>query len=367
MSDMNSHHYCVIMAGGIGSRFWPLSRAARPKQFLDFGTGKSFLRLTYDRFFRIIPHENIIVVSLTQYKDLVMEHLPELSPKNLLLEPFNRNTAPCLAYATYEILKRDPQAVIVATPADHMIGDLDLYEKAIINALDFASENESLITLGIVPDRPDTNFGYIQVVGGKESYQDDKLLKVKTFTEKPDADLAEVFVKSGEFLWNSGIFVWQASVIREELEKYLPQVTRLFRGWEDYMGTPEEQAHIDKAYADMGRVSIDYGVMEKTDKVCLYPARFGWADIGNWESFYGYISGKDLNGNSVKTAGKHLLQGDHNNVIYSKTEGKLVAIKGLEDYIVIDTDDILMICPRDDKKIKEVISHIGLPDYEEYR
>ncbi|MBR6280808.1 MAG: mannose-1-phosphate guanylyltransferase [Bacteroidales bacterium] len=364
---MNSHFYCVIMAGGIGSRFWPISRFSKPKQFLSFGGQKTFLRMTYDRFSGIVPPENIIVVSLAQYADLVREQLPELPAENLLLEPYNRNTAPCLAYATYSLLKRDPEAVVVATPADHLIGDLGLFEETISAALAYAAGNDSLITLGIVPDRPDTNFGYIQATGGKESYNQNIPVKVKTFTEKPDQELAEVFLASGEFLWNSGIFVWQASVIRGEMEQYLPEVTELFRGWESRLGTPEEGAFIEKVYMNMERISVDYGVMEKTEKAWLYPAKFGWADIGNWESLYSYLSAKDADGNAVKNGGKTLLQQDRDNVIYSTAKNKLVAVKGLENYIVIDTDDILMICPRDDRKIKEVISQVGMPGFEEYR
>ena len=364
---MNKHHYCVIMAGGVGSRFWPISREAKPKQFLDLSRrGKSFLRMTYDRFLGIIPKENIIVVSLTKYKDLVLEQIPELPEENLLLEPYNRNTCPCLTFATFSLLKRDPEAVMVATPSDLLIGDLDLFEKTITSALEFAEKNESLITLGIVPDRPDTNFGYIQVTGGNMSLTQDKPVKVKTFTEKPDAELAEVFIQSGEFLWNSGIFVWQASLIRKELEKYSPEVTRPFKGWESHFGELDEAAFLEKVYMNMERLSVDYGVMEKTDKAWVYPASFGWADIGNWESLYRYLADKDGEGNALQT-GKKLLQQDRNNVILSTDSKKLIAVKGLENYVVIDTEDVLMICPRSDKKIKEVIANIGLPDYEDYR
>ncbi len=364
---MDSHFYCVIMAGGIGSRFWPVSRAARPKQFLDFGSGQSFLQATYQRFEGLIPAENIIVVTLVQYRELVKEELPSLPEENLLCEPYNRNTAPCLAYATYVLLKRDPQAIIVATPSDHLIVGLEMFRETVRKALGYASTTESLITLGIVPTRADTNFGYIQVKGGKTGSSQDKPLKVKTFVEKPDAALAQVFIGSGEFFWNSGMFVWKASVIRSEMERYLPQMTNLFKGWDKYLGTSNEAAFIERVYADMMRVSIDIGVMERTDNAWLFPAAFTWADIGNWESFYDNLSDKDEDGNSVKTSGKLLLQEDKNSVIYSGAGNKLVVVKGLEDYIVIDTDDILMICPRDDNKIKEVISQIGMPEYEEYR
>lgn len=364
---MNSHYYCVIMAGGIGSRFWPISREEKPKQFLDFsGKGHSFLRMTYERFLGIIPAENIIVVSLRKYRELVMEQLPELPEENLLLEPYNRNTCPCLAFATYHLLKRDPQAIMIATPSDLLIGNQDLFENTIANALEYASNNESLITLGIVPDRPDTNFGYIQITGGGSSFSEDKPIKVKTFTEKPDLDLAKVFIESGEFLWNSGIFVWQAELIRREMEKYCPEVTRPFKGWEKHISEDEEYSFLENVYMNMERMSVDYGVMEKTSLAWVYPAKFSWADIGNWESLYGYLASKDSNNNAVKASHK-LLQENKNNIIYSSVKDKLVAVKGLENFVIIDTDNVLMICPRDDKKLKEVITNIGMPGYEEFR
>lgn len=356
------------MAGGIGSRFWPISREAEPKQFLDFtDSGISFLRKTYDRFARFIPKDNIIVVSLTRYKDLVKEHLPELKEENLLLEPYNRNTAPCLTFATYSLLKRDPQAVMVATPSDHMIGDDEEFSNTITNALDYAAQNKCLITLGIVPDRPDANFGYIQASGGKDSYSKNCPVKVKTFTEKPSADLAEIFIKSGEFLWNSGIFVWQAQTIREELEHYIPEVTGPFKGWESNLGTSDEKRFLEKAYMNMERLSIDYGVMEKTEIAWLYPAKFGWADIGNWESLYSFLAQKDSYGNAIKASKSMVREGSSNNIIYTKSKGKLVAISGLENYVIVDTDDILMICPRDDKKLKGITTNMAMPEFEDYR
>ena len=364
---MNQHYYGVIMAGGVGSRFWPLSREANPKQFLDFAkTGKSFLRKAYDRFIGLVPEENIIVVSLSRYKDAVMRDIPELPEQNLLLEPYGRNTAPCLAYATYTLLNRDPDAVMVVTPADHIIKDLASYRSTLSEALDYASTHKALITLGIVPDRPDTNFGYIQATGGKKAYEFSKPVKVKTFTEKPDAELAEVFIKSGEFLWNSGIFVWKAETIREELEKYVPQITNLFNGWENALGSKEERRFLEKAYMNMERISIDYAVMEKTTIDWLYPANFWWADIGNWESLYGYLASPDENGNAVN-AGHKLLKNDKKNIIYTDDNHKLMAISGLDNYVVIDTADVLMICPRDDYSLKDITTRIGLPDFEDYR
>lgn len=364
---MNNHHYCIIMAGGVGSRFWPISKESKPKQFLDFTRqGVSFLTATYERFAEIVPKENILVVSLARYRDQVLEHVPELPEQNLLLEPYGRNTAPCIAFATYSILKRDPQAVTVVTPADHIIRGKDLFDEAIRHALDYASEHRSLITLGVEPTRADTNFGYIQMSDPEPGEEDEGIVKVKTFTEKPDAELAEVFVQSGEFLWNSGIFVWQADVIREEMEKHIPQIARQFRGWQEWLGAPSEKAHLERAYARCNRDSIDYGVMEKTDCACVYPVKFSWADIGNWSTMYEYLSEKDDSGNVIN-AQDSLVIGSKDSMVYTTRPDKLVAVSGLEGYVVIDTDDVLMICPRDDKRIKEVTSNIRLKEYEKYR
>ncbi len=364
---MNEHYYGVIMAGGVGSRFWPLSREERPKQFLDLtGSGKTFLRQAYERLLGVIPEQNILVVSLTRYKDAVMESIPELPQGNLLLEPYGRNTAPCLAYAMYSLLQRDPQAVMLICPSDHLITNVGLFRHTVSEALDYAAANDALITLGIVPDRADTNFGYIQAVGGKGAYEHTRPVRVKTFTEKPDAELAQVFIRTGEFLWNSGIFAWKASVIKEEMERYVPQVTNLFKGWEEHIGKASEAEFLERAYTDMERISIDYAVMEKTERDWLFAANFGWADIGNWESLYKYISSPDEAGN-VTNASHTLMQGSRRNIIVTHNPDKLVALGSLEGFVVIDSEDVLMICPRNDKKLKEITTHIGLPDFEDFR
>lgn len=364
MSSTN-HNYCIIMAGGIGSRFWPISREARPKQFLTFSkSGKSFLRLAYERLAKIIPAENILVVSLTRYRDQVFADIPELPEDNLLLEPYNRNTAPCLAYATYVLLSRDPEAVAVAVPADQSIDDYDLYRQTVLKGLVYAAEYGKIMTLGIVPTRPDSNFGYIQMA---EEPQGGKPVRVKTFTEKPDKELAKIFIESGEFLWNAGIFICKASVLKAELEKHAPEITNLWNGWEKIMGTVEERHFVDKVYTECPRISIDYAVMEKSENVMTIPSNFGWADIGNWESFYEYLLGRDANGNAVRSQGKKLIQDNSRTIVYSTTGEKLVAVKGLEDYVVVDTDDILMICPRDEEKLKEFITELAMPDFQEYR
>ena len=364
---MNRNHYCIIMAGGAGTRLWPISRTDFPKQFIEVGnTGKSFLRTTYDRFAGFFIPENIIVVTNSRYKNLVKQQIPELDDSNILAEPYSRNTAPCVAYATYTLLKRNPDAAMVVTPADHLIFDEDKFRETIINALDYAAREKVLMTIGLMPTRPDTNYGYIQVTGGKIACHADKAVKVKTFTEKPDADLARVFVDSGEFLWNSGIFAWTAQSIKEEMEKYLQEVTRLFTGWEKTLGSKAEEDFIARVYTDCLNISIDYAVMEKTDRAWLYPATFGWADIGSWESLQEFYPYKDTLGNAV-IAEKTLTSENHNSIFISNARNKLVAIKGLKDYMVIDTDDVLLICPKNDKSFKDFMAGIAMPEYEKYR
>ena len=288
-----NNRYCVIMAGGTANRFWPISRESKPKQFLDIaGTGKSFIRSTYERFSEIVPAKNIFVVTLARFSYLVRAQIPELPESNLLLEPYARNTAPCIAFATYSILKRNPEATVIATPADHIITDEDKFKAAMLKVMEYAESKPALMTIGIHPTEPDTSYGYIQATRGTESSDADSPLKVKTFTEKPDKALAEVFCNTGEFFWNSGIFAWKASVIKEEMEKYIPDVTSLFAGWVDALGSDKEQVFLEKAYSDCPKVSIDYGVMEKTDRAWLYCGDFGWSDIDSWESLFNNIDRK---------------------------------------------------------------------------
>ncbi|MBP5488646.1 MAG: mannose-1-phosphate guanylyltransferase [Bacteroidales bacterium] len=354
----NKHYYCAILAGGLGTRFWPISRKALPKQFLLFTkTGRTFLQQAYERAAMIVPSENIIVVTLKEYKGIVRDQLPELPEENILLELYNRNTAPSITYAAKEILKRDPQAVMVATPADHIIEDLDEFAMTLNCALEYASTHEELVTLGIVPTRPDANFGYIQVSGGRNAIKTCVPVTVKTFTEKPTKEIAELFIKSGEFLWNSGIFVWQASVILSELEHYAPGIISLWK----------ESSDIDRIYTDCQRISIDYAVMEKTERATVFPAQFKWADMGTWESLYDNIGNPDRTGNVTNIKGKHLFKEDEENIIYCQNKHKLIAIRGMENMIVVDTDDVLMICPRDERKVKEFLSELAMPEYEEYR
>ena len=359
--------YCVIMAGGSGTRFWPVSRAAKPKQFIDMAdSGKTFIRETYERFLDVVPQENIIVVTATKYRDLVMEQIPEIKEENLLLEPYSRNTAPCIAFATYTLLKRNPNAHMIVTPADHAIDDVELFKSTMRQALEYVDQNDVLMTLGVVPTRPDTNYGYVQAVGGRGAYESNDPMPVKTFTEKPDRAMAELFISTGEFFWNSGIFVWRAETIKEEIEKHLPEVTGSFTGWEMALGSKIESEFVTRAFTDCTNISIDYGVMEKTDRAWIYPVKFGWSDIGTWESLYNHISEKDAYKNAVEVEST-LLEETSGSLVISTDKKKLIAIKGLDNYMVIDTEDALVICPKDDKSFKEFISGIIMPEYEKYR
>lgn len=363
---LNNHSYCIIMAGGVGSRFWPISRTDRPKQFLDLTSdGTSLLRLTYERTRDLVPDENIYVVSLDRYHELVRENLPELREENLLLEPYNRDTAPCLAFAVYTILKRDPLAVCLVMPSDQMIGNHEEFNRIIANAFSYAAGTDALITIGVVPTRPDTNFGYIQMM--EDGRGGDRPVKVKTFTEKPDEELAKVFIDTGEFLWNTGIFIWKASEIKKELEQHMPEITRLWEGWQEMLGSDAQKQFLERIYTDMPKASIDYALMERTHNAWVYPAKFTWADIGNWDSLYDYLSTHDSDGNAMSIREKSLVSECRNNIVYCDKPRKLLALRGLEDFIVINTPDVLMICPRDVAKLKEFLSQLAMPEFEEYR
>lgn len=355
------------MAGGAANHFWPISRESRPKQFLDVSnSGKSLVRMTYERFARIVPQENILVVTLDRFGELVREQIPELPARNLLLEPYSRNTAPCIAYSSMVIQKRDPDAVIVTTPADHIISDEVSFGKSVTEVMLCAEENDALMTLGIPPTSPATGYGYIQAAGGKAAAQSEQPVKVKTFTEKPDKQLAEIFCKSGEFFWNSGVFAWKASTILGEMEKYIPGLISLFSAWKESFPSPDSARLLEKAYSECPKISIDYAVMEKTDRAWLYPGNFGWADIDSWESLFNAVPETDRDGN-VFNSDKILFNDNRDNLVITENKRKIYAIKGLKDYLVIDTDDALLICPKDDKQFKDFISGLGMPGFEEFR
>ena len=343
------------MAGGNGVRIWPVSRNAKPKQFLDVAdTGKTFIQSTFERFSKIVPKENIIIVTGDRYRHLVAEQLPDVAPENILFEPYSRSTAPCIAYATYTLLKRDPEAKMVVTPSDHLIEDEDIFVQTIENAFDYIDGNDVLMTLGVVPTRPDTNYGYIQACGGSEAYKQGVPLQVKTFTEKPDRDLAQVFINTGEFFWNAGIFIWKAQTIRQEMEKHLPEVTKLFNGWENALGTAVESEFITRAYTDCANISIDYGVMEKAENIWVLAGAFGWDDVGSWLAVERFNE-RDENGNVIR--GDFITVHTQNCILQGRD--KLIATVGVKDLIVVDAGDALLICRKDSAgDIKKVLENL---------
>ena len=349
------------MAGGIGSRFWPLSTADRPKQFIDIlGIGKTLLQLTFERFNRIIPAENFYIVTSEKYKDLVMEQLPQLSESQVLLEPLRRNTAPCIAYATYKILSLCPTAKIVVSPSDHLILKEDLFLNEIEKGLQFAGEKEVLVTLGIQPSRPETGYGYIQVNEKMDYDLFDNLFKVKTFTEKPDREMAQVFMDTGEFFWNSGIFVWSALAIQNAFEKYLPDLNTIFENGKKLINTADECFFINKTYSECPNISIDYGVMEKADNVYVLTADFGWSDLGTWGSLYENHP-LDKSGNAV--SGTKVFLYESEGCIVNLPEEKISVIQGLKDYIVVESGKILLICKKDDEQqIRQFVTDVMLSE-----
>lgn len=364
---MNNNFYCVIMAGGGGTRVWPVSRIERPKQFIDIlGVGRTFIQMTFDRMSKIVPVENILVVTSVNYHSIVKEQLPEIPEENILLEPYRRNTAPCIAYATYKLLTRNPDATVIAVPADSLIINEDIFCETVINALKYASTSDNLFTIGIKPTRPDTNFGYIQF-NRHESAQigPSTLCAVKTFTEKPNLELATIFLETGEFLWNSGMFIWNLKTIKSELEFRLPEITSLFKGGEAYYYTPAESEFILKVYQDCPSISIDYGVLERTDKVWVISSDFGWSDVGTWSSIYANYPVKDKSGNLVR-AQEVLLDNVNNSIIKSSDPKKLIVLRDLDDFMVIDTDNILVVCPRNDKAIKAVVTELTTKEKSRY-
>jgi mannose-1-phosphate guanylyltransferase len=344
---MKKDTYCVIMAGGVGSRFWPLSKSSTPKQFLDIlGTGKSLLRQTFDRFTPLCPKENFLIVTSAEYADQVLEQLPELQEEQVLKEPFRRNTAPCIAYANAWIRTRNTNAHIVVTPADHLIINESAFIQSIEDGLQFVKNNDALLTLGIKPHRPETGYGYIQI-GNETEVSHPGFNKVKTFTEKPNAELAKVFFESGEFFWNSGIFIWTLKAIDKAFKSKLPEVQNLFLKLDGEIGTINEQKALNNTYVDCKNISIDYGVMEKADNVYVQTVSFGWSDLGTWTSLYEY-SAQDKASNAI-ISGKVLLYDTEQSVV--NIPGKKVAIiQGLKDYIVVDSGDALLICPKSNEQ-----------------
>jgi len=358
------NRYTIIMAGGVGSRFWPLSRKDKPKQFLDIlGRGETLIQQTFRRFKTLCPAENIFVVTSAEHKDLVIEQLG-IDPSRVLGEPFRRNTAPCLAYGTFRILKENPDAVIAVTPSDHLIIKEDKFTEVISSCFDFAKGNDALVTLGIQPDRPETGYGYIQADQKKPVAGFENLLKVKTFTEKPDIELAKVFLESGDFFWNSGIFVWNINTIMKAFEKFLPDTYSVFDEGREVFGTKLEKSFIGKTYAECKSISIDYGIMEKAGNVYVMCTDIGWSDLGTWSSLYEH-SFIDKKGNALVRGEVHSYDSKGN--ILNISPGKVAVIQGLKGYIVVDSDDVLLVVKKEEEQnIKQYLEDIRKTSGDKY-
>ena len=369
MIENKNNNYCVIMAGGVGSRFWPFSREGKPKQFLDFfGTGRSLLQMTVDRFRPLIPIENVFIVTNVAYKDLILEQVPDLSEGQILCEPARRNTAPCIAYATAHIralcLKRagltaanqdwsrpEMKANIVVAASDHLILEEEKFRQTISKAFDFASRNKAICTLGMSPTRPETGYGYIQ---RQADAFEDGIYPVKTFTEKPNLEMAKVFLESGDFLWNSGIFIWSLETISEAFRVYLPEVADRFREGELLMGTDQEEQFIEDIFPKCPNISIDYGVMEKAENVFVLPSSFGWSDLGTWGSLYD-LSEKDAQRN-VSLHSDALFYEAEGNVV-TLEPGKLAVVQGVEDLIIAEQNNVLLVCKKaEEQRIKQFVA-----------
>ncbi|HQV54972.1 MAG TPA: mannose-1-phosphate guanylyltransferase [Chitinophagaceae bacterium] len=351
---MNKHHYVAIMAGGIGSRFWPMSRTDLPKQFLDIlGTGKTLIQQTFERYSKLVPAENIYIVTAQEYVEIVKKQLPDFLEENILAEPSRKSTAPCIAYIAFKLLNKDPKAVMVAAPADNLVLETDEFIKTAKKALSFVESVNALVTIGIKPTYPNTGYGYIQHET-KAAAPD--IYKVKTFTEKPNLELAQTFITSGDFLWNAGIFIWKVKNILAAMEKHLPEIYDVFVAEKDKFNTPQEKEAVEEIYPQCTNISIDFGVMEKADNVYLIPGSFGWSDLGTWNSAW-ENKDKDYFGNAV--VGKKVMTVDAKNCIVHVPDNKLVLLQGLDEFIVVDTKDVLLICKKEkEQEIKDYVAEV---------
>lgn len=351
---MNKNYYVAIMAGGIGSRFWPKSRTSYPKQFLDIlNTGKTLIQWTYERYKDFIPEENIYIVTSEEYVDIIEKQLPGIPAENVIAEPSRKNTAPCIAYISFKLQKQNPDASLIVAPSDHIVMDTEAFKNVSLQALDFANHTKSFVTLGIQPNHPNTGYGYIQF---ETMAVANNIYKVKTFTEKPNLELAKTFIASGEFLWNAGIFIWRVQDVLNAFEKYQPEMFELFAAEKDKFNTPEEKKAIAEIYPQCTNVSIDYAIMEKATNVYVIPSSFGWSDLGTWNSAYDNLE-KDYLGNAV--TGKNVLVIDAAKCMVSAENNKLVVLQGLDDFIVVDTADALLICKKEkEQQIKEYVAEV---------
>ena len=347
-----NHSHLVIMAGGIGSRFWPMSTPERPKQFVDvLGTGRTFIQMTVDRFKGILPAENVWVVTSQAYEDIVAEQLPEVPRGNILLEPCRRNTAPCIAYAAWRIKSIDPKATIVVSPSDHLVLDVPEFQRVITSAMDFASTSDAIVTLGMKPTRPETGYGYIQTDMSCPSARNKEIYRVDAFREKPDLATAEKYIRKPNMLWNAGIFIWNVSTVVNALRVYAPEINEVFENLLPLYGTDKEQEAINENFPKCESISVDYAILEKSEEIYCFPASFGWSDLGTWGSFRENVS-RDNNGNAV--IGNNVQTFETRDCVIHCSEERRVVVQGLEGYIVAEKDNTLLICKlSEEQRIKQ--------------
>ena len=350
MSKTNNH--LVIMAGGVGSRFWPMSTTEKPKQFIDvLGVGKTLIQLTVERFGDLVAPENIWVVTNQKYAPIVEEQLPNIPKANILCEPCRRNTAPCIAYVSWRIKSNDPKANIVVTPSDHIVMDIAEFQRVIKDCMRFTSETDAIVTLGMKPNRPETGYGYIQADLSTSSLRNKEIYRVDSFREKPDLKTAMEYIKKNYYFWNAGIFIWNVNTIVNAFRIYQPTMAKIFESMLPVYGTEKEQAIIDERFPECENISVDYAIMEKAEEIFVCPADFGWSDLGTWGSLHGQ-SKKDLYGNA--TIGQNISLIESHNCIVHTTQEKKVVIQGLDGYIIAEKDDTLLICKlSEEQRIKQ--------------
>ena len=345
-------NHLVIMAGGVGSRFWPMSTPQYPKQFIDImGCGRTFLQMTYDRFKGLITPDNVWVVTSVQYFDLVCEQLPDIPRENILLEPCRRNTAPCIAYVSWRIKKKDPEANLVVSPSDHLITDVLEFQRVVKESLEFTAESDAILTLGMKPTRPETGYGYIQTDYSRPSHLNSNIYGVSAFKEKPDLTTAEGYVKRHDYLWNAGIFLWRAETIISNMRVFQPDIAKVFDELLPMLGTSDEQAQVNELFPTCPNISVDYAILENAEEVYVMPSDFGWSDVGTYGSLYTLLD-KDTDGNAK--VGNRIETYDSKNCIIHTSDEKRVVIDGLDNYIIAEKDNTLLICPlTNEQRIKE--------------
>lgn len=352
---MNKDNYVAIMAGGVGSRFWPASTEENPKQFLDIaGNGKSLIQMTYERFTRLVPQQNIFVVTNKKYKHLCLQHIPELNPENILCEPSRNNTGPCVAYTALRLQAINPEANFVIAPSDHIIAKEEEFISKIKTALDFVENEDAIVTLGIEPTRPDTGFGYIETIAPLQ----EGINKVVSFKEKPDFPTAQSYLSAGNYLWNAGIFIWKARNVVSYFKEYTPEITDVLCQDLTKFGTLDEQDYIDKVYPNTPNISVDYAILEKADNVYTIPANIGWSDLGTWSSLYDFIDDGKQETIVQSTAPSQYI--DAPNSLIRIDENRNVIIRGLEDFIVVSNEHSLLIYPKSkEQELKESLKKMS--------